>query len=117
MEVQASMGVPPTEELTNPTGTPSFWCKSRPKKYAVAEKVPTVSGEQISQAPVQLDCGSRAGLGCLGLSTDGHGHFFTGVGPSPDGNADVTLQDHVIGDDLWKTDVGTDGGSLQTHHE
>ncbi len=45
--IQDSIGVPPTEELINPTGTPSSRWSSRPKKYSVAENPATFSGEHI----------------------------------------------------------------------
>jgi hypothetical protein len=39
---------------------PTTFCISRPKKKSVAEKRPTVSGEQMTQAPLPIFCGVLA---------------------------------------------------------
>src|SRR5713226_4326414 len=49
--VQASAGVPPTEECMRPTGTFKALRKSRPKKYATAEHLGVVSGPASCQRP------------------------------------------------------------------
>src|SRR5688500_18515991 len=48
--VQALIEVAPTEADRIPTGTFSSRCSARAKKYAVAEKSPTVCGEQTAHA-------------------------------------------------------------------
>jgi hypothetical protein len=50
--IHDSIGVPPTEVLIKPTGTPTSRWISRPKKYSVALKPPTLSGVQASHLPL-----------------------------------------------------------------
>ena len=47
--IQASMTVPPQLLVMTPTGTCNIRCSSRPKKYAMAEKVRTVIGVDLRQ--------------------------------------------------------------------
>ena len=52
----------------------------------------------------------RVGGGGLGLPSEGDGHGFARIGPTPDGHRLLALEDHVVGDRRGQAEAGSEEG-------